>query len=335
MSSSKLLLVTDAWHPQTNGVVTMLTRLTEVLREHLIQTTVIHPGDFRTYALPRYPEISLSVDPWRISSAIAKAEPEFVHIATEGPLGVAARKYCLNRNLPYTTALHTNFPFYVKKLFHVPSNLTERYLRWFHNFATLSVVQSEGQKQELESKGLRNLIVVGGGVDTTRFRPQPHTQRARPTLLFVGRVSKEKNIEAFLDLPIDAEKIVVGDGPFRETLEKQYPQVTFKGYKRDDELIAEFAQADCLVFPSRSDTFGLVILEAVACGTPVAAYPVTGPNDLIKNGVNGALSEDLGIAVENALKVDRSTCRDSALAFDWQRAGEKFVSVLEQSRIHV
>ena len=313
----------------------MLTRLIEVLREHLIQTTVIHPGDFRTYALPRYPEISLSVDPWRMAGRFAKAEPEFVHIATEGPLGVAARKYCLNRNLPYTTALHTNFPYYVKKLFHVPSTVTERYLRWFHNFATLSVVQSEGQKQELESKGLRNLIVVGGGVDTTRFKPQSHTKRARPILLFVGRVSQEKNIEAFLDLPLNAEKIVVGDGPFRETLEERYPQVIFKGYKRGEDLIEEFAQADCLVFPSRSDTFGLVILEAVACGTPVAAYPVTGPTDLIQDGVNGALSEDLRIAVDRALKLDRMACRNSALAFDWQRVGEKFVSVLEQSRIYV
>ena len=335
MSTRNLVLVTDAWHPQTNGVVTMLARLIEVLREHHIQTTVIHPGDFRTFALPGYPEISISTDLWRFSSAVAKTEPEFIHIATEGPLGIAARKYCLNRNLPYTTALHTNFPYYAKKLFHIPSSLTESYLRWFHKFATLSVVQSEGQKQELEKKGLRNLIVVGGGVDTTQFKPQPLKVRKRPVLLFVGRVSKEKNIEAFLDLPIDAEKIVVGDGPFRETLEKRYPRLTFKGYKRGDDLIEEFAQADCLVFPSRSDTFGLVILEAAACGTPVAAYPVTGPNDLIQDGVNGALSEDLILAVDRALKLDRTTCRSSVLAFDWQRAGEKFLSVLEQSRINV
>ena len=331
--SKQLLLVTDTWEPQTNGVVTLLVQLVKALESVGIQTSVIHPGQFKCVSLPGYPEVQLAINPWYAKKLLANIESDYIHLATEGPISASARRYCLNHKLPFTTALHTKFPEYAKELYHIPVALGNSFLRWFHRPASASVVQSKGQQAELAQIGLMNLVVVGGGVDLEAFKPQTRPTRSKPILLYVGRVSKEKNIDSFLQIQTDATKVVVGDGPYRTTLEQTYPEVEFKGYKKGADLVREFAQADCLVFPSKSDTFGLVLIEAMACGTPVAAYPVTGPVDLVEHGVNGALSESLDEAIKIALTLDRSACRASVENYGWSRVGERFANFLAHSQI--
>lgn len=328
---NKILFVTDAWHPQVNGVVVLVSALLEALHRVDVETEVIHPGLFPRIPAPKYPEIQLALTPWRLSKYVEADTEHWVHIVTEGPLGLAARALCKKRAIPFTTAIHTKFPEYVNILFGAPPSWGYRYLRWFHSPAHATIVQTLGQQQELHQHGLEHLHVVGGGVDTNRFRPQLQAIRNKPVLLYVGRVSKEKNIEAFLDIDIDSEKIVVGDGPDRKRLENEFSQVQFRGYRRGEELVREYAQADCLVFPSRTDTFGLVLIEAMACGTPVASFPTTGPLDVIQNGVTGFIDEDLHIAIERALQLDRTKVRSEAMHFSWERVAERFAQVHDVS----
>ena len=292
-----------------------------------VKTQVIHPGLFPRVPLPKYPEIRLALTPWRIRRHVDINDLRLVHIVTEGPLGLAARSFCIRNKIPFSTAIHTKFPEYVKILVGAPEAWGYRYIRWFHTPADATVVQTPGQLSELESHGLNHLHVVGGGVDTERFCPQLQESRNNPVLLYVGRVSKEKNIEAFLDLDLDCQRVVVGDGPDRVRLERAYPHVQFRGYRKGEALVREYAQADCLVFPSKTDTFGLVMLEAMACGTPVASYPVIGPIDVVNDGVTGHMCEDLQTAVEKALKLDRSTVRTEALQFSWQRVAKRFAQI--------
>ncbi|MCY4656460.1 MAG: glycosyltransferase family 1 protein [Gammaproteobacteria bacterium] len=334
MSEQKhLVLVSDAWLPQTNGVVTLLLQLIKQLETLGIRATVIHPGEFRVIQLPGYSEVGIVCNPWQLGKKLVSLRPDYIHIPAEGPLGLAARSFCKKHGLPYTTALHTKLPDYAKALYGIPISLGNAYLRWFHKFANARIVQSEGHSRDLQQIGLTELSVVGGGVDLDVFHPQELLPRQRPVLLFVGRVSKEKQVEQFLELNLDAEKIVVGDGPHRATLERQFPNAIFKGYLRGEPLVTEYAQADCFVFPSTTDTFGLVLVEAMACGTPVAAYPVTGPKDLVKEGINGALSHSLEDAVVRALKVDRQGCQASVQEYGWQNAALKFSNVLRESQI--
>ena len=255
---------------------------------------------------------------------------DFVHIPTEGTLGIAARFLCQRRRLKFSTAIHTKFPEYAKILVGAPVAWGYRYLRWFHRPAISTIVQSPHQRNELLSYGFGHLDVVGGGVDVEKFRPSTPMERTIPRLLFVGRVSKEKNIEEFLNLQIAATKIVVGDGPDRERLVRQYPNVEFKGYRFGSELVAEYAQADCLVFPSKTDTFGLTSVEAMACGTPVAAFPVTGPIDVIQDGISGYLNEDLTVAVRQCLGLDRDRVRQEALRFSWDVVADRFLALHQQ-----
>lgn len=288
---------------------------------------VVHPGLFPRKPLPKYPEIKLATTPWHLSALTDLSNVDFVHIPTEGTLGITARWACQRRNLMFSTAMHTKFPEYAKILVGVPESLGYRYLRWFHKPAISTIVQSPGQREELLRHGFENLDVVGGGVDVAKFRPQKRIERELPQLLFVGRVSKEKNIEAFLNLDIAAKKVVVGDGPDRERLVRQYPDVEFRGYRFGTELVHEYAQADCLVFTSKTDTFGLTSCEAMACGTPVAAYPVTGPIDVIREGVSGFLNDELGYAVRQCLTLDRDRVRQEALRFSWDAVADRFLSV--------
>jgi glycosyltransferase involved in cell wall biosynthesis len=269
----------------------------------------------------------------RLPGMIRTVNPDSVHIATEGPLGIAARRYLVKHGLPFTTALHTKFPEYFNERIGTPLAAGYRIIRWFHRPAVHTLCTTESHREELESWGLDHLMVWSRGVDTDRFKPCPDRPlNTRPRLLYVGRVSVEKNVEAFLSLQINADKVVVGDGPAREALEQRYPDALWLGFRKGDALVKEYALADAFVFPCRTDTFGLVMLEAMSCGTPVAAYPVTGPKDVVIPGRNGALDPDLAVAVRQALLVSRRACRRYALENGWDRIAERFARSLVRIR---
>ena len=327
----KLLIVTDAWQPQTNGVVTTLGNIIAQVRERGVSVVVAEPGAYRTFPCPGYGEIRLVGDPWRVGRLLEEEAPDAVHIATEGPLGLAARAWLVRHGIAFSTSLHTKLPEYVSERLPVPTAWGYAYLRWFHRPAAATLVTTASHRRELAGHGLSDLVVWGRGVDTALFRPAVREARARPRLLYVGRIALEKNIEAFLRLDVDAEKIVVGDGPQRTALEARYPSARWLGYRRGEALVRCYADADAFVFPSRTDTFGLVMLEAMACGTPVAAYPVTGPIDVITPRT-GALDEDLGTAVAAALDVDRGACRAEALRYDWQVIADRFLDTVAIGR---
>lgn len=324
---NRLLLVTDAWMPQTNGVVTTLREVIEALPAIGWETEIIHPGLFRTLGLPTYGEIRVAIDPWRLKDMVDPAAYHAVHIATEGPLGLFARRLCVKEGIPFTTSLHTKFPEYVQARTGLPLAIGYRLMRWFHAPASSTLCTTPSHRRELEQAGFQHLVVWDRGVDIRRFKPDPaRAIPVRPRLLYVGRVAPEKNLEAFLDLDLNAERVVVGDGPSRAALQARYPDVSWRGYRHGEALVAEYAAADVFVFPSRTDTFGLVMLEAMACGTPVSAFPVTGPNDVVINGVNGWLDEDLGTAVTQALTVSRTACRRFAEQRGWGRIAERLVT---------
>jgi len=322
----RALIITDAWAPQTNGVVTTLQSVIRHLPEHGYAAEVIHPGLFESVPLPTYPEVRLARDPWRLGRMIAELEPDAIHVVTEGPLGLWARGLLCRWLIPYTTSLHTKFPEYVAARTGLPAHIGYRYLRWFHRPALRTLCATESHRAELERRGFGHLVVWGRGVDTDRFRPLPRMARERPRLLYVGRVAVEKNLAAFLQLDAPGDKIVVGDGPARAELQRRYPDAIWRGYLHGDALVAEYADADVTVFPSVTDTFGLVLLESMACGTPVAAYPVTGPRDVVRPGLTGALCDDLGRAVTVALQLDRSACRAYAETQNWSTVAARLAA---------
>lgn len=330
-SNPRLLVVTDAWHPQTNGVVRTLSTVTERLQASGMNVNVLHPGEFKTWPLPSYAEIRFARNPLRINQKIDAIAPDAIHIATEGPLGLAARHYCVQRNFAFTTSLHTKFPEYVNVRAGLPLSVGYRFMRWFHQPAATTLVTTHSHRDELERWGMQHLNVWGRGVDTQLFQPEPTFQPDRaPRLLYVGRVAVEKNLESFLSADVPGEKIIVGDGPARADLQARFPHAIWKGYRKGAALVNEYANADVFVFPSTTDTFGLVMLEAMACGTPVAAFPVTGPIDVVQPGVNGALDMDLGRAIQAALSIDRAACRAYACANDWEAVVERFRDCLVQ-----
>ena len=331
----KIVVVTDAWRPQVNGVVNTIARTNEQLEKLGHTVHVISPQDFRTVPLPTYPEIRLSLFPGRRVRAMLDALiPDAVHIATEGPLGLAARAWCLNNRFPFTTAFHTQFPEYVWLRARIPLALSYRLMRWFHGPASTLMVATPTLHQSLTRWGFRNLGYWSRGVDTELFRPRikSYIDANRPIFLYMGRVAIEKNIEAFLKLELPGTKYVVGSGPDLETLRRRYPTVRFTGFRSDEDLAKHVAAADVFVFPSRTDTFGLVMIEALACGVPVAAYPVQGPVDVIENGVTGCLHDDLREAALAALKLDAQRYRDAALQFTWEACTRQFIGHLEAAR---
>ena len=329
LPGKRFLLITDAWAPQTNGVVTTWSTVVGRLEAAGIEVEVIHPGLFHTFPLPTYPEIQLARNPWLMKRHIADFRPDYAHIATEGSLGLYGRWLLTRHGIPYTSSLHTKFPEYVYERARIPVALGYRFIRWFHRPPVRTLVTTESMKAELEHWGLADLIVWRRGVDIARFEPAELPPRERPRLLYVGRIAVEKSIEDFLKLDVDADKIIVGDGPQKAALERAYPQAQWLGYRKGQALVDEYAKADAFVFPSRTDTFGLVMLEANACGTPVAAYPVTGPNDVVTNGVNGWLDDDLGLAIARALDVSRQSCRAVAEANTWDQVGVRLLESLE------
>jgi len=330
----KIAIVTDAWRPQVNGVVTTLSRTREGLEARGHDVTVVDPSDYATIACPGYPEIRLALKPGRrLVETLARAAPDAIHIATEGPLGAAARRFCLRRDLRFTTSYHTQFPQYLRQRLPVPVSWTYAWLRRFHARAERTLVPTEQMRQELIRHGFGNVVIWSRGVDTTLFRPRDRDflQLPRPICIYVGRVAVEKNLGAMLDARLPGSKLIVGDGPDLENLRRRYPDAHFVGYKFGPELAQHLAAADVFVFPSRTDTFGLVMLEAMACGTPVAAYPVTGPIDVVRDGFSGCLDGDLATAVAGALTLSRDDCRAAALERTWDRAVGQFMSHLARA----
>ena len=326
----RLAIVTDAWMPQVNGVVTVLRALVRELAVLGVETTVLHPGCGPTVPLPGYAGIRLAATPWRVGAWLRDARPDAVHIATEGPLGFAARRWLRASGWRFTTAMHSKFPEYLALRTGLPPRLGYALLRRFHAPSARLLVQTDSQRRELHAQGFADMAVVGGGVDTARFRPLPPVRPGGA--LFVGRVAVEKGLPAFLSLDLPVPKVAVGDGPARAALQQRYPDVEFRGFLHGDALVQAYSDADVLVFPSRTDTFGLVLLEALACGTPVAAFPVTGPVDIVQEGQSGALDEDLGQAVRRALAHSRGdACRQRAEAFRWTDVAQRFLDV----QVHV
>lgn len=331
----KIAIVTDAWHPQVNGVVTTLERTAHCLSELGHDARIVSPEQFRTLPCPIYPEIRLALAPGaRLGRMLTDHTFDSIHIATEGPLGIAARRVCLRGGLAFTTSYHTQFPQYVRARMPLPEAWTYAFLRWHHAPARRTLVPTPQQRAVLVRRGFGRVVLWSRGVDTEIFRPRgrAHPGLRRPILIYVGRVAIEKNLEAFLAADVPGTKVVVGDGPDRDALARRYPDAHFVGYKFDADLAGHLSSADALVFPSRTDTFGLVMLEAMACGTPVAAYPVTGPIDVVRPGVDGVLDDDLAAAIRGALELDRDACRASAAHRTWRRATEQFFDHLVDCR---
>jgi len=323
----RIMIVTDAWFPQTNGVVNTLSQTATSLARFGHEVRLVVPRDFRTIACPSYAEIRVAIRPMPgLRRRMQDFGPQAVHIATEGPLGFAARRYCLRHGLRFTTSYHTQFPQYLRSRWPIPLWLSYAGLRWFHGAAHSCMVSTLGVERELRSRGFTNLVRWRRGVDTELFRPRnkDFLSLPRPIAAYVGRVAVEKNIDAFLSMPWRGTKIVIGDGPERPRLEAQYPGAVYAGFRFGEDLAAHLAAADVLVFPSLTDTFGLVNLEAMACGVPVAAFPVTGPIDVIQDGVTGALDADLAHAAERALRLDPKACRARALQSGWDACAREF-----------
>ena len=334
---ARITVVTDAWHPQVNGVVRSLENTIEEMRRMGHEIMLVTPDRFRNIPLPSYPEIRVALTRYRtVAGEIDRFQPSFVHIATEGPLGFHARRWCLKHGMPFSTSYHTRFPEYVSARLPLPRSLLYSIVRWFHNAGNVCMVATPSLEHELAGRGFRNLMRWTRGIDTALYAPKPLQEKpfglTRPLFLQVGRVSVEKNIPAFLDLDLPGSKMVVGDGPDRDKLRKAYPDTLFTGARFGSELAEAYAQADVFVFPSRTDTFGNVILEALACGVPVAAYPVTGPADILgPHPQAGALDEDLRAACLRALKASRPAARALAESFTWEAATRQFLRNVMQA----
>ena len=324
-----IMIVTDAWEPQVNGVVRTIQATNRELTRMGHEVSMITPLSFTTMACPTYPEIRLSLLPYRrLAHMMQEAKPDAIHIATEGPLGMAARHYALKHHLPFTTAYHTRFPEYVKARFAIPLAWTHRFLRWFHAPAQHMLAPTQVVINDLKRYGCTNVALWTRGVDTELFYPRHDNvlNTEHPIYLYVGRVAVEKNIDAFLQLNLKGSKWVVGEGPELARLKKQYPDAHYLGVLTQDELAKVYSSADVFVFPSLTDTFGLVLLEALACGTPVAAYPVTGPIDVIGDSPAGAMDNDLQRSCERALSISPEVARAHAERFSWRACTQEFLS---------
>lgn len=331
----RIAIMTDAAAPQVNGVIHTLNATRRCLQNGGHDVHLVDPAGLDTFACPGYPEIRLARNPYdNVAATLDGLQPDCIHIATEGPMGLAARRYCLRRGLDFTTSYHTRFPEYVRKRSALPLVLTYAWLRWFHAPSKAVMVPTESMRGVLERRGFRNVKLWGRGIDTNQFKPedQDFACIGRPLFLYVGRIAVEKNLEDFLRLDLPGTKWVIGDGPQREELEQRYPGVRFLGQKPHDELAAYYNCADVFVFPSRTDTFGLVMGEAMACGVPVAAYPVEGPLDVVHHGKSGMLDHDLARACFDALRLKRWRVRQHALQYSWGAATEQFLRNLHPVR---
>jgi len=324
---TRILVATDAWHPQINGVVRTLTMMAEAARSFGVGVGFLTPQSFRTFAMPSYPDLRLALPgPAKIAQLIEAANADSIHIATEGPIGLMVRRYCRVHGLPFTTSFHTRFPEYVSARSRIPEAWVWHALRRFHRPSQAVMAATPALAAELRQRGFRNVVLWSRGVDTALFHPRDvDLCLPAPVFLSVGRVAVEKNLEAFLELDLPGTKVVVGDGPARLALERNYPQAVFLGARHGEQLGEIYSAADVFVFPSRTDTFGLVLLEALASGLPVAAFPVTGPRDVIGATPVGVLNDDLRTACLEALTIPRQACVEFAAKHTWQASARVFV----------
>jgi glycosyltransferase involved in cell wall biosynthesis len=324
----KVLVATDAWHPQVNGVVRTLNSLARAANKLGAEIEFLSPEGFPSFQLPTYPGLRLAVPSRRgITARIDAANPDAIHIATEGPVGFAVRAYCRRNRRPFTTSYTTRFPEYISARSPVPESLIYAVLRWFHSGASVTMVATPSLMSELGERGFAHLGMWTRGVDVDLFRPDRAIELGfpRPIFMTVGRVAVEKNLEAFLSLDLPGTKVVIGTGPQEEKLKREFPYAKFLGPLENGTLAAHLAAADVFVFPSRTDTFGIVQLEALASGVPVAAFPVTGPKDVVGDRPVGALHEDLGRACIAALALSRDACRKFALEYSWENSARQFL----------
>ncbi len=334
----RILIATDAWHPQVNGVVRTLTSLSRAAATLGVEITFLTPEGFPSIGVPTYPGLRVALPNRReIAGRIEAAAPEAIHIATEGPVGWAVRGCCRRHKLPFTTSYTTRFPEYVSVRTGIPASVGYAVLRHFHDAAAMTMVATNSLKKELAERGFKKLGFWTRGVDTRLFHPGNPAQLdlPRPIFMTVGRVAVEKNLEAFLSLDLPGTKVIVGNGPQKAELERRFPQAKFLGEKTGQDLTSHVAAADVFVFPSLTDTFGVVQLEALACGTPVAAFPVTGPLDVIADRPIGAIDHDLRSACMRALTMSRETCRNFALERSWENSASQFIgnlAVLQPTR---
>ncbi len=325
------MVISDAWHPQINGVVRTLETVSQSLRARGHAVEIVGPDQFQTVPMPGYASIRLAVLPARrLAGMMVQFQPDAVHIATEGPLGIAARRIALRLGWQFTTSFHTRFPEYLHARTRMPKRVSYAWLRRFHGASAGILVATQSLREELTGRGFRHVRAWTRGVDLDMFRPEPREMWGlpRPVFVNVGRVAVEKNLGAFLGLDLPGSKVVVGDGPQVGALKRRFPGVHFMGERHGKALARAYAGADAFVFPSRTDTFGLVLLESLACGTPVAAYPVTGPKDVLGTAAVGALDVDLGAAALRALSADRAACRVHAEGFSWTACTDGFVTNL-------
>jgi 1,2-diacylglycerol 3-alpha-glucosyltransferase/glucuronosyltransferase len=327
----RIAIATDAWKPQVNGVVTTLGQTRDELIAQGHEVLMITPESRRSIPCPTYPEIRLTLFAGHaIANELDDFDPDCVHIATEAPIGMIARRYCMRRGLPFTTAYHTQFPEYVRSRFPVPLSWTISLLRWFHAPATRTLVPTASIKRLLEQRGFRNVVLWSRGVSTDVFNVSAPVvlDLPRPIWMYAGRVAVEKNIARFLELDLPGSKVVIGDGPDTKRLRSAFSEAHFLGYKFGRDLAAHLAAGDVFVFPSRTDTFGIVMLEAMACGLPVAAHPVAGPVDVVLDGITGYLDDDLARACARALTIDRNDCIRYARSRSWTHATAQFLAHL-------
>ncbi len=328
----RLLLATDAWYPQVNGVVRSIERMIDEAPDQGVEIALITPQDFHSVPLPIYPEIRLALcRPARLARMIAELAPTHIHIATEGPIGQVVRRLCLRYDLPFTTCYHTRLPEYIRTRFPIPIDWTYALMRRFHNAGRGMMVTTDQLREDLEKRGFARTRRWSYGVDTRLFTPERREDLGfeGPIFLYVGRLAVEKSVGDFLSLDLPGTKVVVGDGPARRQLEAAYPDAKFLGLRTGADLASIFASADVFVFPSRTDTFGIVLLEAMASGVPVAAYPTTGPTDVVGSSGAGVLDEDLGRAARAALDISPDVCRARAMTFSWQSSARQFFAHIE------
>lgn len=322
--SKTILVITDNVPTQINGVVTTFKNLEDHASRSGYCVVYIDPGQFPNFSCPGYPEVRLCW-PHGISKKIAAIQPDYIHIATEGPVGLFARWWCERNHIPYNTSYHTKFPEFLNKLYHIPESWTYWYMRWFHKNSQRVLVTTESMRQDLNSRGFKNLVVWTRGANRTiQPRVTRSTYCTRPRLLSVGRLSKEKGLDDLIQFQDDYDLIIVGDGPYRAELERKLPQAQFLGYLHGQDLVDQYALADVFVFSSITDTFGVVIIEALAQGCPVAAYPVAGPVDIIKNGVTGYLDNNLAQAVRNCLALNNDRVKRASQKWTWKECWRIF-----------
>lgn len=327
----KLVIVTDAWYPQVNGVVRTLSKCCELMTERGYEVIVVSPQDYRSVPCPTYPEIRLAMTtPSAFQRRLISLQPDYVHIATEGPLGFMARRACIKMGWSFTTSFHTRFAEYVRDRFPIPLSWTYAFLRKFHNAASHTLVPTQSILDDLRERGFTGLELWTRGVDRTLFHPRSDVPRdlPQPVFICVGRVATEKNLPAFLKLDLPGTKMIVGDGPALNDLKARFPDTVFVGKKEGAALARIYASADIFVFPSRTDTFGLVLLEAISSGLPVAAFPVPGSSDVVGATGAGILSEDLHAACIKALEMPAFDPEKVLKAFTWNACADIFENVL-------